>query len=77
MRPNETLYVSINNFKNTKSMAIRINDNGTVVIERVLKVTKELETLNISSFEDNFNRMMRLMQIERKNCELLNSLNNG
>ena len=77
MRPNETLYVSINNFKNTKSMAIRINDNGTVVIERVLKVTKELETLNISSFEDNFNRMMRLMQIERKNYELLNSLNNG
>ena len=77
MRPNETLYVSINNFKNTKSMAIRIHDNGTVVIERVLKVTKELETLNISSFEDNFNRMMRLMQIERKNCELLNSLNNG
>ena len=40
-------------------MAIRINDNGTVVIKRVLKVTKELETLNISSFEDNFNRMMR------------------
>lgn len=40
-------------------MAIRVNDNGTVVIERVFKVTKELETLNISSFEDNFNRMMR------------------
>ena len=58
MRPNETLYVSINNFKNTKSMAIRINGNGTVVIERVLKVTKELEILNLSNFEDNFNRMM-------------------
>ena len=25
-----------------KSMAIRINDNGTVVIERVLKVTKDV-----------------------------------
>lgn len=39
-------------------MAIRINDNGTMVIERVLKVTKELETSDFSSFEDNFNRMM-------------------
>lgn len=39
-------------------MAIRVNDNGTVVIERVLKVTKELETSDLSSFEDNFNRMM-------------------
>lgn len=36
-------------------MAIRVNDNGTVVIERVLKVTKELETSDLSSFEDNFN----------------------
>ena len=40
-------------------MAIRINDNGTVVIERVLKVTKKLEISDLSSFEDNFNRMMR------------------
>ena len=39
-------------------MAIRVNKNGTVVIERVLKVTKELETSDLSSFEDNFNRMM-------------------
>lgn len=39
-------------------MAIRVNQNGTVVIERVLKVTKELETSDLSSFEDNFNRMM-------------------
>lgn len=39
-------------------MAIRVNDNGTVVIERVLKVTKELNTSDLSSFEDNFNRMM-------------------
>ena len=39
-------------------MAIRVNENGTVVIERVLKVTKELETSDLSSFEDNFNRMM-------------------
>lgn len=31
-------------------MAIRVNDNGTVVIERVLKVTKELETSDFSSF---------------------------
>jgi hypothetical protein len=39
-------------------MAIRVNQDGTVVIERVLKVTKELETSDLSSFEDNFNRMM-------------------
>lgn len=39
-------------------MAIRVNDNGTVVIERVLKVTKELNASDLSSFEDNFNRMM-------------------
>lgn len=39
-------------------MAIRVNKDGTVVIERVLKVTKKLETSNLSSFEDNFNRMM-------------------
>lgn len=39
-------------------MAIRVNKDGTVVIERVLKVTKELDTSNLSSFEDNFNRMM-------------------
>lgn len=39
-------------------MAIRVNKDGTVVIERVLKVTKKLETSNFSSFEDNFNRMM-------------------
>lgn len=47
-------------------MAIRINDNGTVVIERVLKVTKELETSDLSSFEDNFNRMMRNYSAEFK-----------
>lgn len=47
-------------------MAIRINDNGTVVIERVLKVTKELETLDLSSFEDNFNRMMHNYSAEFK-----------
>ena len=47
-------------------MAIRINDNGTVVIERVLKVTKELETSNLSSFEDNFNRMMHNYSAEFK-----------
>ena len=35
-------------------MAIRINDNGTVVIERVLKVTKELKTSDFSSFDDNY-----------------------
>lgn len=39
-------------------MAIRVNDNGTVVIERVLKVTKKLETSDLSSFEDKFNYMM-------------------
>ena len=47
-------------------MAIRINDNGTVVIERVLKVTKELETSDFSSFEDNFNRMMHNYGVEFK-----------
>ena len=40
-------------------MAIRVNKDGTVVIERVLKVTKELETSDLSSFEDDFNNMMR------------------
>lgn len=39
-------------------MAIRVNKNGEVVIERGLKVTKELKPLVLSSFEDNFNRMM-------------------
>lgn len=39
-------------------MAIRVNQDGTVVIERVLKVTKELNPLNFTSFESNFNRMM-------------------
>lgn len=58
MRPNETLYVSINNLKIQKSMAIRVNDNGTVVIERVLKVTKKLETSDLPSFEDKFNYMI-------------------
>lgn len=39
-------------------MAIKVNKNGTVVIERVLKVTKELETLDLPNFGDSFNRMM-------------------
>ena len=47
-------------------MAIRINDNGTVVIERVLKVTKELKTSDLSSFEDDFNRMMHNYSAEFK-----------
>ena len=47
-------------------MAIRINQDGTVVIERVLKVTKELETSGFSSFEDNFNRMMHNYSAEFK-----------
>lgn len=47
-------------------MAIRVNDNGTVVIERVLKVTLELETSDLSSFEDNFDRMMRNYSAEFK-----------
>ena len=47
-------------------MAIRINQDGTVVIERVLKVTKELETSNLSSFEDNFKRMMHNYSAEFK-----------
>ena len=63
MRPNETLYVSINNLK---SMAIRVNQDGTVVIERVLKVTKELKTSDLSNFEDDFNRMMHNYSAEFK-----------
>ena len=47
-------------------MAIRVNQDGTVVIERVLKVTKELETSDFSSFEDNFNRMMHNYSAEFK-----------
>ena len=47
-------------------MAIRINQDGTVVIERVLKVTKELKTSDFSSFEDNFNRMMHNYSAEFK-----------
>ena len=47
-------------------MAIRINDNGTVVIERVLKVTKELAPSSFTSFEDNFNRMMHNYSAEFK-----------
>lgn len=39
-------------------MAIRVNKDGTVIIERVLKVTKEFDSSNLSNFEDNFNRMM-------------------
>lgn len=39
-------------------MAIRVKDNGTVVIEKILKVTKDLNPSNLSSFEDNFNNMM-------------------
>lgn len=39
-------------------MAIRVNKDGTVVIERVLKVTKELEKLDLPNFGDSFNRMM-------------------
>ena len=39
-------------------MAIRVKDNGTVGIEKILKVTKELNPSDLSSFEDNFNRMM-------------------
>lgn len=62
MRPNETLYVSINKTKqhnkHKKNMAIRVNKDGTVVIGRVLKVTKELETLDLPNFGDSFNRMM-------------------
>ena len=38
-------------------MAIRVKDNGTVVIERILKVTKELNPSDLSSFEDNFNNI--------------------
>lgn len=47
-------------------MAIRVNQDGTVVIERVLKVTKELKTSDLSSFEDNFNRMMHNYSAEFK-----------
>ena len=38
-------------------MAIKVNKNGEVVIEKVLKVTKELEELPV--YEDCFNWMMR------------------
>ena len=37
-----------------------------MVIERVLKVTKELKTSDFSSFEDNFNRMMHNYSAEFK-----------
>lgn len=47
-------------------MAIRVNQDGTVVIERVLKVTKELKTSDLSSFEDEFNRMMHNYSAEFK-----------
>ena len=47
-------------------MAIRVNQDGTVVIERILKVTKELKTSDLSSFEDNFNRMMHNYSAEFK-----------
>lgn len=47
-------------------MAIKVNQDGTVVIERVLKVTKKLETSDLSSFEDNFNRMMHNYSAEFK-----------
>ena len=47
-------------------MAIRVNQDGTVVIERVLKVTKELKTSDLSSLEDNFNRMMHNYSAEFK-----------
>lgn len=47
-------------------MAIRVNQDGTVVIERVLKVTKELETSDLSNFEDDFNRMMHNYSAEFK-----------
>ena len=38
-------------------MAIKVNKNGEVVIEKVLKVMKELEELPV--YEDCFNWMMR------------------
>lgn len=47
-------------------MAIKVNDNGAVVIERILKVTKKLETSDLSTFEDNFNRMMHNYSAEFK-----------
>ena len=47
-------------------MAIRVNQDGTVVIERILKVTKELGTSDLSSFEDKFNRMMHNYSAEFK-----------
>lgn len=47
-------------------MAIKVNQNGTVVIERVLKVTKELKTSDLSNFEDEFNRMMHNYSAEFK-----------
>lgn len=47
-------------------MAIRVNNDGTVVIERVLRVTKELDPLNLASFESNFNHMMCAYSAEFK-----------
>lgn len=47
-------------------MAIRVNQDGTVVIERVLKVTKELKNSDLSNFEDDFNRMMHNYSAEFK-----------
>ena len=49
-------------------MAIRVKDNGTVVIERVLKVTKELDSSDLSSFEANFNQMMLKYDKEFENA---------
>lgn len=47
-------------------MAIRVNQDGTVVIERILKVIRELKTSDLSSFEDNFNHMMHNYSAEFK-----------
>ena len=47
-------------------MAIRVNQDGTVVIERVLKVTKELKTTDLCIFEDKFNYMMLKYSAEFK-----------
>lgn len=49
-------------------MAIRVNKDGTVVIERVLKVTKELDSSNLSSFEAKFDHMMCEYATEFKNA---------
>lgn len=49
-------------------MAIRVNQNGTVVIERVLKVTKKLDSSDLSSFEANFNQMMLKYDKEFENA---------